>query len=141
MHYCRYFLVRNLERASPEEKVKLCKKYFYIGFFALPVVWLVKCSVVLQRSFLQEWQSSDAKTICDIFSHRFPGLGSIFCHMDISVSESSPWLGSIWWLYLLQRTSWWTLTISISQCDVNVIYMYIVCDDDNYMYVPIFVYV
>ncbi|KRX42432.1 Gamma-secretase subunit PEN-2 [Trichinella murrelli] len=31
----------NEETANEEEKVKLCKDYFFIGCFCLPMIWLV----------------------------------------------------------------------------------------------------
>ena len=31
----------NLERVPLEEKLKICRKYFIIGAFALPFVWLI----------------------------------------------------------------------------------------------------
>ena len=44
----------NLERVSPEEKVKLCRKYFYVGFFALPVVWLVNAMWFFKDAFINK---------------------------------------------------------------------------------------
>jgi len=44
----------NLERVSADEKVKLCRKYFYVGFFALPVVWLVNAVWFFRDAFIKK---------------------------------------------------------------------------------------
>ena len=33
----------NLDKVSEEDKVTICRKYFWGGFFLLPALWVVNC--------------------------------------------------------------------------------------------------
>lgn len=42
----------NLDRVSDDERVKICKRYFKIGWFLLPFVWLVNVVWFFKRAFI-----------------------------------------------------------------------------------------
>lgn len=42
----------NLARATEEEKVKICRKYFIVGWFLLPFVWLVNVVWFFKLAFI-----------------------------------------------------------------------------------------
>ena len=44
----------NLEKASEDEKVKVCRKYFLVGFLLLPCVWLVNFLWFFREAFLRK---------------------------------------------------------------------------------------
>ena len=45
----------NLEssKVTPEEKVELCKKYFYLGWLALPFVWGINAVWFYKEAFIK----------------------------------------------------------------------------------------
>ena len=77
----------NLERATPEEKVKLCKKYFYVGFFALPVVWFVNVLWFFREAFIKKDNPPVLKKYV-IFSAIGFLIWAIFFSIWISVYQS-----------------------------------------------------
>jgi len=77
----------NLERATPEEKVKLCKKYFYVGFFALPVVWFVNAVWFFREAFIKKDNPPVLKKYV-IFSAIGFLIWAIFFSIWISVYQS-----------------------------------------------------
>jgi presenilin enhancer 2 len=44
----------DLKRVRPEDKLDLCRKYFYGGFFLLPFLWLVNSIWFFRDAFLAE---------------------------------------------------------------------------------------
>lgn len=44
----------NLDKASEEDKVKICKRYFIIGCFLLPFVWLVNSIWFFREAFIKK---------------------------------------------------------------------------------------
>ncbi|KAE9554858.1 hypothetical protein FO519_001973 [Halicephalobus sp. NKZ332] len=43
-----------LENIRPEEQLALCRKYFYIGCFCLPFVWLINTIWFFETAFKKE---------------------------------------------------------------------------------------
>lgn len=81
----------NLERVSPEEKLQICRKYFIIGAFALPLVWLI--NVVW---FLREALKKSAPRQMRLYV-----MGS-FVGVVVWAALFAAWLS----IYLTQRASW-----------------------------------
>ena len=44
----------NLEKVSPEEKLNMSRKYFYIGFACVPFVWLVNTVWFFREAFFKK---------------------------------------------------------------------------------------
>ena len=44
----------NLDQVSPEEQIKICRKYFIIGCFGLPFVWLVNSIWFFRQAFIRK---------------------------------------------------------------------------------------
>ena len=43
-----------LAKLKDEEKLKISRKYFIIGFFLLPMVWLMNCVWFFREAFLKK---------------------------------------------------------------------------------------
>jgi len=43
-----------LAKLSDDEKFKISRKYFIIGFFVLPMVWLMNCVWFFREAFLKK---------------------------------------------------------------------------------------
>ena len=56
----------NLEssKVTPEEKVELCKKYFYLGWLALPFVWGINAVWFYKEAFIKPEFPGQVKRIC-----------------------------------------------------------------------------
>ena len=82
----------NLDKVSQEEKVKICKKYFKIGCFLLPFVWLVNIVWFFKEAFLKK-----------------PSDPTIRRYVGASIIGTVIWTaGVIVWtvVYQTQRASW-----------------------------------
>ena len=44
----------NLDKISEEEKLKISRKYFIIGFFVLPAVWLANAVWFFKEAFIKK---------------------------------------------------------------------------------------
>jgi len=44
----------NLDKVSEEEKLKISRKYFILGFFLLPVVWLANAVWFFREAFIKK---------------------------------------------------------------------------------------
>ena len=44
----------NLNNVSPEEKLKICRRYFHIGCFGLPFVWLINSVWFFREAFFKK---------------------------------------------------------------------------------------
>lgn len=44
----------NLNKVSPEEKLQICRKYFIIGSFFLPIAWLVNVVWFFREAFFNK---------------------------------------------------------------------------------------
>ncbi|XP_066281617.1 gamma-secretase subunit PEN-2-like [Branchiostoma lanceolatum] len=43
----------NLNRVKDEDKLELCRKYYYGGFFALPFLWFVNVFWFFKQAFIR----------------------------------------------------------------------------------------
>ena len=59
----------NLEssKVTPEEKVELCKKYFYLGWLALPFVWGINAVWFYKEAFIKPEFPGQVKTLKTFF--------------------------------------------------------------------------
>ena len=44
----------NLNKVSPEERLQICRKYFIVGSFMLPFVWLVNVVWFFREAFFNK---------------------------------------------------------------------------------------
>ena len=131
MYYCRYFIVLNLERASPEEKVKLCKKYFYIGFFALPVVWLVNAVWFFREAFFKNNNPLMLKRYV-IFS----AIGFLVWAVFFAISPSTYLLVNPDYINITMWCKWYIYVyILYVMMTITCVYLYL-CMFRSCMYMP-----
>ena len=59
----------NLEspKVTPEEKVELCKKYFYLGWLALPFVWGINAVWFYKEAFIKPEFPGQVNTLKALF--------------------------------------------------------------------------
>ena len=81
----------NLDRVSSEEKLQICRKYFIIGAFALPLVWLV--NVIW---FLREATKRSAPRKMRLY------VGGSFIGVVAWLAVVAIWVS----VYLTQRPNW-----------------------------------
>lgn len=84
----------NLAKAPNSEKLAICRKYFYGGFFLLPFLWMVNAVWFYVYAFR---------------TPRFPEQYHIKRYVIYSAIGSAVWLTAliVWQImYQTQRTSW-----------------------------------
>ena len=86
----------NLEssKVTPEEKVELCKKYFYLGWLALPFVWGINAVWFYKEAFIKP---------------EFPGQTTIKRLVIASGFGALVWMvGIIAWMsvFTMNRAEW-----------------------------------
>jgi len=96
----------NLDKVSEEEKLKISRKYFILGFFLLPVVWLANAVWFFREAFIKKHGHPKIRRYVAWSSDRCVGVGSCGCHMDFSVPDTTSQLGGSRRLYFIHCTSW-----------------------------------
>ena len=81
----------NLNKVSPDEKLNVCRKYFIVGAFALPLVWLVNVIWFTREAF----RKSAPRKMKLYVAGSFVGVLAWSAVIAIWVS-----------VYLTQRPSW-----------------------------------
>ena len=63
----------NLEssKVTPEEKVELCKKYFYLGWLALPFVWGINAVWFYKEAFIKPEFPGQVKNLRTFFQPKY----------------------------------------------------------------------
>ncbi len=92
----------DLAKVSSDEKVKICKKYFIIGCFALPFVWFVNILWFFKDSFIIRTPPPPPKMRAYVF---FSFIGLV-----VWVAIAVLWTS----IYQTQRTKWGAAGVFIS---------------------------